>query len=120
MISKSTNPAALGTRTGLGNSSCLEADDPRNISSPPKDQERAASNIDALTDQLSQDALVDIGNLFASLGISIAEAAYRGSSGLCRLHLIEVRSALKTAAQVLQIWQASAAGNGADWMEVRS
>lgn len=51
--------------------------------------------------------MIELGEQFSSLGVSIAEAAWRSSPGLCRLHLIEGREVLKTAIDVLKRWEAA-------------
>lgn len=73
----------------------------------PTDKSAAAGNINAMTCALSREAMCELGDLLGSLGTSIAEAAFRDSPSLCRLHLIEGRAVLKSAIDVLKGWESS-------------
>lgn len=69
----------------------------------------SADHIDAATRALCRDAMIEIGDTFASLGTSLAEAAWRDSPGGARLHLLQCREALRTGADVLRSWESSQA-----------
>jgi hypothetical protein len=71
-----------------------------------------SKEINAATCALSQDALIECGDLLASLARSCAEAAFRGSHQLCRLHLLECRDVLKHAAECLRSWEAASSEGG--------
>lgn len=73
----------------------------------------SAEQINALTAALSQNALIELGDLLSSLGVSVAEAAWRGSHGGCRLHLLQCKATLKTAAECLKRWEACDNANAA-------
>ena len=81
--------------------------DDLNLKSVQDEPSRQAA-IDTLTCELSRSAIIELGDLIASLGRSAAEAAWRGSEGLCRLHLLECRETLKTAGDCLRRWEAAA------------
>lgn len=74
----------------------------------PEPSSASRRAVDAATCALSKDALVELGDLIASLGRSAAEAAWRGSSGACRMHFIEIRETLKLAAETLKQWESCA------------
>lgn len=70
-------------------------------------QQTSRDAIDAATRALSRDAMIEIGDIITSLGISLAEAAWRDSAGGARLHLLQCRETLKVAVAILNRWEAS-------------
>lgn len=72
-----------------------------------------AAGFDALKDHLSREALAEVGDLLASLGVSVAEAAWRGSPEICRLHLLQCHKTLKTGVEILKDWEGILPNKGA-------
>ncbi|MHB8887150.1 MAG: hypothetical protein ACYC5H_19110 [Methylovirgula sp.] len=56
---------------------------------------------------MSRDAMIEIGAMITSIGVSLAEAAWRDSVGGARMHLLQCREALKTGVEILKRWESS-------------
>lgn len=80
-------------------------------SAPPKSPAAgklsSIADVNAATTAMCRDSMQELGDMLGSLGVSISEAGFRGSSGLCRLHLIQAKGVLKTAIDALKDWEAS-------------